>query len=469
MAIPINICQNVIISLMQHDLYLWLSKKLYFPTSKYFRFFAALVLKRWRPKIIAVIGSAGKSNATKLFYLLLKQKYSVRKSQRANSAFAIPLDILDIHLRDYNPRQWLWAAVRVPFYTLYRLVLPFREKYYVCELDVDRPGEMAFFASFIRPEVIFWVSSYATHTANFDKLIKRHHFKDSASAVAAEFAKLFRNRKQLMGIINADSKYVVEALRGKKFQRFSLQEKQGPYQFRHWRIFRKRTVYRLRLKEQKVNIELPFIAPRNFGYTVLAAYLLKEKLKISDRNWDQAVAQFEYNPGICSVLSGLNNTKIIDSSYNSSLYATKSLLEVLDKYPGKRKIAVLGDMRELGKESGSQHRRLADTLLKYRFDQVVLVGPEMQKYVYPLLQKKYADTTLHSFNNTYQAGLFIKERLLKTGDVILLKASQNTLFFEIIAELLLANGQDIKLLCRRDSVWEKKRQAIRKEFYSCLE
>ena len=453
---------------MQHELYLWLSKRLYFSISKYFRFYASLVLKRWQPTVIAVIGSAGKSNAQNLFYTLIKQQYSIRRSHKANSAFAVPLDILNIHIKDYTIKEWTLAALKVPFYTLYLLAFPFKEKYYICELDVDRPGEMAFFAKFIKPKIIFWVSSYATHTANFDKMIKKGRFRNASSAVASEFAKLFGNRKKLVGIVNGDSKYILEALKDKRFKRLVVRDREGLYQFRGWKIYRKRTVYTLLVNKKRYQLELPFIAPRNFGYTVLAAYLIKQQLNLNDSSWQKALAEFTFSPGVCSVLSGINHSRIIDSSYNSSLYATKSLLEVLAKYPGKRKVAVLGDMRELGMESKAQHQELAKALLKYKFDQIVLVGPEMQQYVYPVLNKKYTDTTLHHFNNSYQAGLFIKERLLKPHDVILLKASQNTLYFEIIAELLLENPEDKRLLCRRDPVWENKRLKIREEFYKLL-
>lgn len=454
---------------MNQQIYLWLSKRLYFPTARYFRFFAGLVLRRWRPKIIAVIGSAGKSNAHNLIYHLVKQQYSIRRSVKANSAFAIPLDVLDIHLHNYTVREWFLAGLKVPFITFYRLIFPFPEKFYICELDVDRPGEMAFFAKFIKPEIVFWVSAYATHTANFDQLLKKQHHGSVSLVVAQEFAKIFDGRRQTLGLLNADAKDLLRAVKGKKFKRMLIAHRQGFYQFRNWQIFRKRTCFDLWLAKARVKVELPFIAPRNFGYTILAAYLIKQQLNLTDESWLQALAQFQFNPGICSILNGLKNSKLIDSSYNSSLYATKALLEVLDNYPGQRKVAVLGDMRELGAESQNQHRQLAEALLKFRFAQVVLVGPEMKQYVYPLLEPKYDDTSLHHFDNSYQAGLFIKERLLKPHDVVLLKASQNTLFFEIIAQLLLANPDDQSLLCRRAPVWEKKRVQIKENFYKLLQ
>src|SRR3989339_57681 len=453
---------------MKHRLYLWLAKKLYFPIARYFRFFASLVLKRWHPQIVVVMGSAGKSNAHNLFHQIITKKYTCRKSRKANSAFAIPLDVLDIHITNYSVEEWFWQALKVPFYSVFRCLFTFKEQYYVVELDVDRIGEMAFFASFIKPEYVFWVSSYATHTANFDKLVKLGKYQNPASAVAAEFAKMFGTSKKLVGLVNADSKFITESLRGYRFNRYDLKQRQGNYSFGSWQIFRKRTTFKLKMDKEKPEIELPFIAPKNFGYTLLAGYILAKLLKVSDRDFNEALSTYQFNPGICSILEGLNGTKIIDSSYNSSFYATKSLMEVLDEYPGKRKIAVLGDMRELGMESEKQHQNLAKEILRLKFDQVVLVGPEMLQHAYPILQKKYEETALHHFQNTYQAGLFIKERLLRPGDVVLLKASQNTLHFEIIAELLLADPQDTARLCRREPVWEKKRLQIKDEFYKLL-
>lgn len=454
---------------MWHQFYLYLAGKLYFPTSKYFRFFARIVLKSWHPKIIAIIGSAGKSNAHKLFSDIIQRQYPIRKSQKANSAFAIPLDVLDIHITRYSPSEWLMAALLVPFKTLYLWLWPFKERFYLVELDVDRPGEMTFFASFIKPFVVFWVSSYATHTANFDRMVKQHKFSSSAEAVAAEFAKIFGRSHKTIAFLNGDSVFIRRAMKSYKVRKYWISQKNGQYRITNWAIFRRRTAFNLKLAGQKQAVELPLIAPRNFGYTLVAVLLLAKILKIDQKDVKASLASFNFNPGICTLLEGFRHSRIIDSSYNSSFYATKSLLEVLHCYPGPRKIAVLGDMRELGQLSESEHRNLGKTILKYHFNQVVLVGPQLKQYVYPILKKIYTETTLHQFDNTYQAGLFIKERLLKNNDVLLLKASQNTLFFEIIAELLLDNPADSALLCRRGSVWENKREQIKNEFYVKLQ
>jgi UDP-N-acetylmuramyl pentapeptide synthase len=127
-------------------------------------------------------------------------------------------------------------------------------------------------------------------------------------------------------------------------------------------------------------------------------------------------------------------------------------------------------MRELGNRSRDEHLKLAKALVQFRIDQVILVGPETAEHILPyLLKADYNETNLHHFYNSYQAGLFLKETILKKGDTVLIKASQNTLFFEIITEMLLAIKTDEIMLCRREPLWQRKRQEIIDDFYKSIE
>jgi len=447
-----------------------LSEKLYFPLSKYLRVFARAVLRRWHPTVIAVTGSAGKSTAHALIYTLFQKKYRIQRSHKANSAFGVPLDILGIHLYRYGFRQWLSALLLAPLYASALILFPPRAKFYLVELDVDRPGEMEFFTKFLHPKVIFWVSSSATHTANFDTLAKKQNVS-SADLVAEEFAKLLKHAgKKTLALLNADSRTLFKAV-GKitNGAKLYLREGQGRYSFQEWQIMRKRTVFKLVVDNETIMLDLPYIVPRNFGYTALALFVLGKRYGFTNNDISQTLAEYISLPGRTSLLSGIHETRILDSTYNSSAGSVISLLEVLHALPGSRKIAVLGDMRELGVLAQSEHEAIAQELLKYRFEHVVLVGPLMNEFVAPKLQSAgYDETSLHTFTNSYQAGLFIKERLIKAGDSLLVKASQNTLYFELIVEMLLADKKDVNLLCRREPIWEAKRAEIKQEFYNSL-
>ncbi len=430
-----------------------------------------MVLRRWRPKIIVVMGSAGKTTAHNLIFELLKQSHTVRRSKKANSAFAVPLDILDIHIHNYEPKEWLGACLIAPFRAVYRYLFPYPQKYYVVEIDADRPGEIEFFAEFIRPYIVFWISSYATHTENFDALVANGDYKSSKEALAGEFAKLFRQTgKKTLNILNGDSPEVRRATKGIKGEKAAIREDKGTYAFRNWAIYRKRTEFEVEISGETFKVSLPYIVPRNFGYLVVALYLVARKTGIPFYKITKVLEEFQMPPSRMSVFNGINNTKIIDSSYNSSKEATLGVLEILKNYTGRRKIAVIGDMRELGKEAGREHEEIAGKIAEYGIDQVVLVGPLTGKHILPALIKSgYTDANLHHFLNSYQAGIFIKERLLKENDVVMVKASQNTLYFEIIVEMLLSDKKDADYLCRREPVWEKKRQAIKQAFYESIQ
>lgn len=447
-----------------------MKSKVYFWVAQYFRFFAKLVLKRWKPRIIVVTGSAGKTTALTILNTLISQKYSVRKSSRANSAIGVPLDILGLHLTNYTKKEWLTTIFMVPVRAFWGLIEARKEKYYLVELDVDRPGEMTFFANFIKPRIIFWVSSYATHTENFESRKVTEATETIQEVVANEFAQILTSaHKNTLLIMNGDSLLMTKAARLYRYKKVVIKKKSGVYSFLNWQLYRKRTEFSIRFGKQKSLVTIPQMVPENFGYTLLALYAVAKELNIEERLVKITLDTYTPLPGRSSIFKGADDITLIDSTYNSSYYATSSLLTMLEEFPGKRKIAVLGDMRELGSESESEHRRLAVRIIECHVDQVVLVGPQMKAYMYPyLLEHGYSDTNAHFFENTYQAGLFIKERLAKPGDIILLKASQNTLFFELIVEMLLEDKSEVSKLCRREKIWEDKRSAIKKDFYDSL-
>lgn len=447
-----------------------MKSQVYFYLAKYFRFFAKLVLKRWKPRIIVVTGSAGKTTALTLIGNLISQKYSVKRSVKANSAIGVPLDILGLHFTNYTRKEWFLNIVKSPIRAAKRLVFPYVEKYYLVELDVDRPDEMKFFSEFMNPRIVFWVSSYATHSANFEALLKTEPKATIQDLIAREYSRVLDHAtKHTLLIVNGDSPVMLKAVRKSKSRKVIIHEKSGERSFPAWQLYRKRTEFTIRIGRRKEVVSVPYLVPKNFGYTLLALYEIAHELNIDEKALKLVLENYSPLAGRSSIFEGVNETTIIDSTYNSSYYATSSLLALLEGFPGKRKIAVLGDMRELGQESEGEHKRLAVRIIECHVDQVVLVGPQMKAFVYPfLVEKGYTDLNLHHFENTYQAGLFVKERLSKPGDVIMLKASQNTLFFEIIVEMMLADKADVTKLCRRELVWEKKRLAIKKAFYDSL-
>jgi len=118
---------------------------------------------------------------------------------------------------------------------------------------------------------------------------------------------------------------------------------------------------------------------------------------------------------------------------------------------GRRKVGILGDMRELGSLAKIQHQELSKIILK-KLDFAILIGPSMKEFVVPVLAgENFPFVFFDSFKDA-------KDKipdLIKENDLILVKGSQNTLFLERAVELLLRNKKDAERLCRRGEFWKK--------------
>ena len=125
------------------------SKKLLF-LEKLLRFMAVAILKRHKPKIIAITGSVGKTSTKAAVFAVLSSKYYVRENQKNyNNEIGIPLAIIGAESGGKNIIKWAWIAIKCFFV----IIFPKYPEILVFELVVDRPGDMKYFMSFIQPMV----------------------------------------------------------------------------------------------------------------------------------------------------------------------------------------------------------------------------------------------------------------------------------------------------------------------------
>src|SRR3989344_8401576 len=137
---------------------------LYFFVASYFRFFARIRLASWKPRIVVITGSNGKTTALHLLETQLGN--AAKYSHGANSSFGIPFDILGLKRTTYSPVEWIRLILQAP---LRAWSGTYAQKIYVVEADCDRPGEGEFLGSLLRPEVTIWLSTARTHSQNFEK------------------------------------------------------------------------------------------------------------------------------------------------------------------------------------------------------------------------------------------------------------------------------------------------------------
>jgi UDP-N-acetylmuramoyl-tripeptide--D-alanyl-D-alanine ligase len=210
-----------------------------------------------------------------------------------------------------------------------------------------------------------------------------------------------------------------------------------------------------RHENQAAAVVLPAYLPMHFGSSLAAALTVFVAKGYSlSQGCDILTKQFMLPPGRMSVFQGIRGSTIIDSSYNASAGPMMDALSMMAELHAKRRLALLGDMRELGEEAETEHVKVMAVAIK-RVDKVYLVGPLMKQFAVPYL--KQHRFPFEWYPTAHLAGKALKEYVI-TGDVILIKGSQNTLYLETAVALLLADKKDIEKLCRRGKYWDKIRK-----------
>ena len=127
-----------------------------------------------------------------------------------------------------------------------------------------------------------------------------------------------------------------------------------------------------------------------------------------------------------------DNIKIINDSYNASYDSMKAALEVVNNTLAQRKIAILGDMLELGDYAKELHEKVGEEVVKNKIDILITIGENAKNIANKAKELKMEN--VQSFNNIDEAIKNIKE-IIKSGDLILLKASNSMNFSKILNEL----------------------------------
>lgn len=430
---------------------------------KYLRFWARLQLKKVNPIIIGITGSAGKTSTQKAVSLVLSQKGTVKESHKANSESGIPLNILGLKMNNYSVLAWLKAILLAPFAYIFNWK---KYSYYVVEMGIDSPmppKNMDYLLTILKPHVGIILNADLTHTETFDALVKDMHPKRREEKIAEKIAQEKGKLITTMGnhnvaIVNIDQKPLKNLIShtqarvltyGKRKEAMIriIQVKQGKGNFS--------MTIEYNGKEHKLTIKnIPL--EKNYAYTFAASIAVGLSFGITpEKSVTKLSNSFSPPPGRWSIFEGKKDSHIIDSSYNAAPSTMKEALESLRNIASRsHKIAVIGDMRELGKESKKSHKDLANWVIA-NANEVFLFGGATKEHTLPILKQKKFPAKHYTTISTLTKQL---NKSLKKNAWVLVKGSQNTLLLERAVEEILKNKKDISKLCRRGNYWDKVRQ-----------
>ncbi|MDB5194125.1 MAG: UDP-N-acetylmuramoylalanyl-D-glutamyl-2,6-diaminopimelate--D-alanyl-D-alanyl ligase [Parcubacteria group bacterium] len=411
-----------------------------------------MVLKKYKPKIVAVTGTVGKTSTKDAIYTALSKSLSIRKARKSqNSDIGLPLTILGTKnpTNSTSAREWLEVLIEGVKLILFPNHYP---EWLVLELGADHPGDIESATKWVRPDVsvITKLSKVPVHVeffASVEEVIKEKGY----------LAQALKSPGTL--ILNADDEDVVsfKDLTSEKVLYFGeastadivLENYAVSYDSRDLPDGIMFDVY-YRAQDSRFPVMLKGTLGRHLVYPILAALAVTEATGENVLAAAKTFRTHEPTPGRMRIIEGERGSVIIDDTYNSSPVALEEALLTLNSlHKSKRKIAVLGDMLELGKFSIDEHKK-AGVLAAECSDMLVTIG-QRSKYAAEAARQSGLGE-VREFDDSREAGIFLKG-IIETGDAVLVKGSQGIRAERVVEMLMKHPEEKERLLVRQDQEW----------------
>ena len=388
--------------------------------------------------VIGVAGSVGKTTTKLAIANILEQHYRVNVDEgNYNSDIGLPLSLFGLKVPDKIIDVFGWFKLLSQIDE--SLSRPYPYDVAVIELGTDHPGEIAHFMRYLSPDIGVLTLIAPEHMENFKTI----------EAVAEEELKLLDGSRKVL--INSQDSRIVNHLKTLGDKPRLTYGKGGEV---HW--IDDNTI---KLGEDGATIKVtPNIIGDHSRLTLLAAACVALELKMTPSQIKAGIDAFRPVAGRMQLLPGINDSYIIDDSYNSSPNAVVAALETLDKFAKSRKIALLGQMNEMGEYSVSAHIQAGKAAVG--LDVLLTLGKDANNILGPAAIENVLDPSKwHQFSSPYDAGDWLKENI-HSKDTILFKGSQDNCYTEEAIKSILFDPSDHTKLVRQSPYWldRKSRQ-----------
>ncbi|MDO8482703.1 MAG: UDP-N-acetylmuramoyl-tripeptide--D-alanyl-D-alanine ligase, partial [bacterium] len=407
-------------------------------------FEAQLALKKYKPRIIAITGSVGKTSTKDAIFTVLNHHFYTRKSEKSfNSEIGLPLSILGLPNAWNNPFGWVQNIIK-GFLLLLRLnyerrTTPYPE-WLILEIGADRPGDIEKVGTWLSPDIVI--------ITRFGKVPVHVEFFKSREDVIREKCFLVKALKSggllLLNNDDEDVRMLRDMRRDTLVTTWGI-EQEPDFQASNFEISYEPgnsnemmpagMMFKVNHTGNSIPIHISGTLGRQQVYPVLAALATGDALGLNMVSMAGSLKEHKSPVGRMRIIAGVKNTTIIDDSYNSSPVAATAALETLREIrTSGKKIAVLGDMLQLGKHSVKEHIRIGKEA-KGCADILVTVGILARDIAKGALENGMDEKNIFQFDTSAEAAKPVEE-LLASGDTILVKGSQASRTEKIVEEIM---------------------------------
>ncbi len=408
---------------------------------------ARLTIWRYRPGIIGVTGSAGKTSAKLAIAAVLSRARRVRVSSgNLNNDLGMPLAILGdwdekelalvTHATPVGTKHarkaWFW--MKVILVSLWHIVVkvPDYPEILILEYGAERPGDIKYLLTIARPNisVITAIGSIPVHV----------EYYAGPEEVAREKGRLIEYLPVGgFAILNGDDA-AVRNLQSRTRARVITYGFEKGSEVRMVRFEHKikngvpaGISFKLEYGSGIVPVRIAHVFGRTHAYAAAAAASVGMIFGMNLVTISEALADYAPADSRMQLLRGIKSSYVIDDAYNASPIAMRFALETLYDLPGARKIAVLGDMLELGKYSAEAHDRVGKFVVKTA-DVLFAIGPRAKTIADAARTAGMKKGNIFIFDSAETAKMPIRD-FIKKDDVVLVKGSHSMRLEKIVDEI----------------------------------
>ena len=397
---------------------------------------------KYSPVVIGVAGSVGKTSTKTAIAKVLEKKYKVAWQEgNYNDVVSIPLVFFQRSIPSvFNLFAWMFLFIKNEI----SIQRGYDYEVVVAELGTDHAGDMAQLRGLLTLDYCVLTAITPEHMAGFTDL-------DDVAKDELVATELAEN-------LIIDKEGVPEKYTEKLSNPITISLNNGDCVIEPGELNKAGREAKFRFEDKFYEVTTKIIGIHNLSALAFAVTMARI-LEIDDTSIKVVLESIEPVNGRMQILDGVNGAILIDDTYNSSPKAAISALDTLYELTTKSKIAILGQMNEMGDFSRQYHQEVGEYCDPEQLNLVVTIGEDANKYLAEKAEENHCKVIRCS--SPYHAGELIKPILTK-DTAVLVKGSQNSVFAEEAVKLLLNDSSDETKLVRQSPKWQKiKRRQFR--------
>lgn len=398
-------------------------------------------------KLVAVTGSVGKTSTKIAIATVLTERYRVRLHQgNHNANISTPLAILGIDYPGKLKSIGMWLTVFRA--AKRRIAQPTDVDVIVQELGSDRIGQVPHFGTYLHPDICVVTAVSSEHM---------EYFKTIDMVAREELAIIDFSKQALINQDDIDQEYT-NNLTNPNINTYGTNITAEYYYISEGYTIKDGHSGKFTAPEWNDPVAaIIHVLGEHSLRPAVAAGAVAVKLGMSAPEVASGLAKIRAISGRMNVLRGAKNTIIIDDTYNSSPLAAASSLRVLYQLLVPQRIAVLGDMNELGGISDVEHENLGKLCDPSELAWVITVGNQAEKFLAPAARARGCQ--VKSFKNALAAGAFVRS-VMESGAAILFKGSEGGIYLEEAIKVVLHSTNDELQLVRQSPEWMARKNTF---------